>query len=242
MLFSWSLLNPELIMKASNSREILMKRFVIVALFFAGAAAAFAGTDREAQRHRPDADPFAAEARMFLNKHRDTAIGDLTFGDVETFMARLSVPLQESAYVRRIGAASMMIPGAGEFMAGDAAGGTLFVAADILVAAGTVAGVYFLLPAELQFDKLDYVNSTHTQIKDAWKTAAESATLATMWPTVAVVTGSVILRKVFSVLSARHAADLAKENIETGKVAFRPNPALLLSPGGKPGFGMRLAY
>ena len=73
----------------------------------------------------------------------------------------------------------------------DAVSGALFLAADILVAAGTLVGGYFLLPSELQFNNLDYFNTSHTEIKAAWKGAVESATFMEALPTLGVMTGGV---------------------------------------------------
>ena len=146
--------------------------------------------------------------------------------------------MQEAAYVKRSKMASMIIPGAGQFINGEALSGTLFLVADVAVAAGTMVGAYFLLPSELHFDQLDYLNSSHTEIKTAWKTAMENATLAEMLPLAGVMTGGMLLHHLVSGFSARNAGQLARENIESGKVTFEPK----LNFGGKMGMGFSMKY
>lgn len=219
-----------------------MKRIFIVTLICATAFSAFADTDGSEHGKKHRSNPFNAEYEAFLDEHRDTAIGDLTFGDVEESLLRMSIPMQESAYISRISSASRVVSGMGQFMAGDALSGTLFLAADILVAAGTIVGTYLLLPEELQFDQLDYFGTPLTQIKETWKTQAELATLSTAWPTLAVIAGGSILHKVFSTWSSKHATRLAKDNIKEGKVTFEPSASFMMSHQGRLGFGMGFRF
>ena len=223
-----------------------MKR-LLVFLVLISLTAAFAMADSEGsmdKRNRGSKMYVTIHEAMgaFLEEHRETAIGDITFGDIESYMAEISVPLQEAAYVRRMSSASRMAAGAGQFRAGDALSGSLFLIADLAVAAGTLVGAYFLLPRELQFDRLDYFTSTHTQIKDAWQSAKESATLSSVLPMAGVIAGGTVLHKLLTAWSGKHAAGLAEKNIESGKVTFEPHALIMMSPGGHAGLAMGLKF
>ena len=213
-----------------------MKKSIAFLLILFAALSAFAGEEKSGRHHKDNA--LQDEIEAILDEYSETAISDLTFGQIEDIMGRLSVPMQEAAYVKRSKMASMIIPGAGQFINGEALSGTLFLVADVAVAAGTMVGAYFLLPSELHFDQLDYLNSSHTEIKTAWKTAMENATLAEMLPLAGVMTGGMLLHHLVSGFSARNAGQLARENIESGKVTFEPK----LNFGGKMGMGFSMKY
>ena len=121
-----------------------MRRILFILLAICTAGSVFAG-DRDHMRK----DPLGEAVAEILADEKDTVISDLTFGEVEDLVARLSVPMQEAAYVDHARMASYMMPGTGQFMTGDKLGGALFLTADLLVAAGTLTAVYFLLPPEL---------------------------------------------------------------------------------------------
>jgi hypothetical protein len=182
------------------------------------------------------------EVEAILRGEADTVISGMTFGEVRDLLGRLSVPMQEAAYVSASRGVSMMMPGRGQFMNDDAVSGTLFLAADILVAAGTLVGGYFLLPPELQFNNLDYFNTSHTEIKAAWKGAAESATFMDALPTLGVMAGGVILHRVIAHFSAKHAGNLAQERIDKGLVTFEPITVFSGNGHGRFGFGMGMRF
>ena len=149
-----------------------MNKTVSILIILFVTAAVFAEEDGESKRRSHEYESLAAEIDAILEDNADTSISDLTFGQLQELLGRLSVPMQEAAYIQRSSAASMMMPGKGQFMNGDALSGSLFLAADLAVVAGTLVGTYFLLPAELQFDQLDYLNTSHTDIMAAWRSAS----------------------------------------------------------------------
>lgn len=214
-----------------------MRRIFFIALAICAAGTVFAG-DKDHMRQ----DPLAEAVAEIIADEKDTVISDLTFGEVEDLMARLSVPMQEAAYVDHARKASYMMPGAGQFMTGDKLSGALFLTADLLVAAGTLTAVYFLLPPELQFGSLDYLNTPHSEIKAAWQNAAESATFMEALPTLGVMTGGMLLHKGLAVFSAKRAASRARQNIEDGTVVFEPRTSFYSSGHGRFGFGMGMKY
>ena len=150
-----------------------MKRILIVLILFCIGSALFAGPGHH-NRRDADKDPYTAEIDSILGGEENTVISDLTFGEVDALMEKISIPLQKAAYVRRSWTASMAIPGMGQFKNGSPLSGTLFLAGDLVVVAGTFIGLYFLLPEELQFDQLNYFTTPAGDIKSAWISAKSS--------------------------------------------------------------------
>ncbi len=183
---------------------------------------------------------FADERMAIMDEYADLVPHELTFGQRNEIAGELSIPLQKEFYVARSGFASAIQPGLGQFMNGDAVSGSLFLAGDIAIAAGTLIGAYFLLPAELQADELDYLGSTKTEVKDAWSAAFTNMTNAEALPLAAVVTTGFLLDQLLGLFSARHAAGLAFDRIESGEKTFQPRPELLLRGHG--GFGMGVSF
>lgn len=188
-----------------------MKKFIALGLTFFSAFSLFAAGPSPSD-----------EVEAILLDEADTVISGMTFGEVHDLLGRLSVPMQEAAFIDASRAASYMMPGKGQFMNDDTLSGILFLTADIVVTAGTIIGSYFLLPAELQFNNLDYFNTPHSEIKTAWENAAESATFMDALPTIGVVAGGAILHRLIAGFSAKHAGNLAQERIDTGLVTFEP--------------------
>jgi hypothetical protein len=108
------------------------------------------------------------EIDAILNQKSGVQLGVMTVGDWEDMAGRISIAVQKAQYIRQAKMASMMMPGAGQFMTGDALGGTLYILGDLAVAAGTLVGSYFLLPANVRLDSLDYLNTPRTTIKAVW--------------------------------------------------------------------------
>ena len=213
-----------------------MKRYIALTLMLSVAFSLFAadssGTD----------DELKSELEAIFMDEADTVISGMTFAEVHDLLGRLSVPMQEAAYVRGSAVASMMMPGRGQFMNDDLLSGVLFLAADIAVAAGTIVGGYFLLPEELQFQNLDYLNTSFTDIKAKWRSAAESASFMDALPTLGVMAGGTILHRLIAHFSAVHAGNLARERIDAGIVTFEPITAFSGKGHGRFGFGMGVKY
>ena len=162
-------------------------------------------------------------------------VGTMTVDDLEKIAAHLAIAVQKERYVERIRNASFMLPGVGQFMAGDTLSGWLFVAWDLTVLAGTIVSAYFVLPANVQFGSLDYLNSPLSAIQTAWG----SNSLLAYLPLAGVIAGGVIQETVLRYVSADNAARTARRNIADGKVTFQPT--LELSDGNL-GFGMRMQF
>ena len=213
-----------------------MKKWLGVLLIVSIAGTVFA---EKREHHRgSEGGVIAEEIEAFIAQERDTAIGDLTFGEIEDLMLRISVPMQEDAYVSRSAGASMMIPGMGQFKNGEPLIGALFLTTDVLLTAGTLVGTYLLLPSELKFGNLDYLNEPVSDIKETWEAAIESMSLAEALPLMAVTAGGMFLHGGLRAIAGRNAAKLARRNIEDGTVTFEPR--LFLTSHGRMGMGFSM--
>jgi hypothetical protein len=171
-----------------------------------------------------------------------TQIGTLTVGDLARLAARLSVAEQKLRYVQRARMASTFMPGAGQFMTGNPLAGSLFVAGDLAVFAGTVLGAYFLLPTNVQFGVggLDYFNTPLQTICNTW----QGNTVLNYLPSFGVVLGGMIVQHILSHFAAADAARDARSNIASGKVTFTPTFDMMGADGRGfgIGMGMRMRY
>jgi len=175
------------------------------------------------------------EIAAALQDVASTQVGTLTIGDMVKIAERVSIAEQKIHYVRKVRMASMMLPGAGQFMTGDAVGGALFLAGDIVVVTGTLVGAYYLLPADLQFNSLNYFTSPFSTIRSTW----ESHSFVDLLPSMGLMAGGFILKVIIGHVSAAGAARGALRNIADGKVTFTPNLGFM---GHGFGMGMRMQF
>jgi hypothetical protein len=205
-----------------------MKKIVVMFLFASGLLFGVGMAPAFAQ-NAPEPLGFEAELDAALQEMAATQLGTLTMADLAKLAGRLSVAQQKVQYVQRARRASFMIPGAGQFMTGDKLGGSLFLAGDIAVVAGSLIGAYFLLPTNVQFNNLDYLNDPIMNIQSAWQVNS----ILSYLPSFGVLVGGAVLRGVLGHFSAVSAAREARQNIADGKVTFTPNFDLT-----RHGFGM----
>ena len=175
------------------------------------------------------------ELSSALQDIASTQVGTLTIGDMLKIAGRVSIAEQKLHYVRKARMASFMLPGAGQFMTGDSVGGALFLAGDIVVMTGTLAGAYFLLPADLQFNSLNYFTSSCAQIRATW----ENHSFVDLLPSMGVMAGGFLLKGIIGHLSAAGASRAALRNIADGKVTFTPNLGFM---GHGFGMGMQMRF
>ena len=161
---------------------------------------------------------FEAELDAALNEMASTQLGTVTMADLAKLADRLSIAQQKLQYVQRARRASFMVPGAGQFMTGDTLGGSLFLAGDVAVAAGTLLGAYFLLPSNVQFSNLDYLDASLSSIGNTW----QSNSIVSYLPSVGVLLAGAVVKGILRHISAVSAAREARENIADGKVTFTP--------------------
>jgi hypothetical protein len=171
-----------------------------------------------------------------LQEMAASPLGTLTVGDLARLAARLSIAEQQDRYIQRARNASWHFPGAGQFMTGDTAGGSLFLAGDLAVIGGTLVGAYFLLPSNVQFSSLDYFNDPLSTIRSRW----EGNSVVNYLPSFGVLVGGMIVKHILGHFASVEAEKRARQNIADGKVTFTPNLEFL--EGRRAGFGMRMSY
>lgn len=188
-----------------------------------------------------DYGPYAQEAQEILTDYEDRVPAELTFGEIGELAGLLSIPAQKAAWVAKSEFASLVMPGAGQFMNDDAVSGALFTIGSLAVTSGTLVGVYFLLPDDVQFGQIDYFNDPNSEIKAAWEGAIAGMSLRDALPIMGVLTGGAILDAILSGFSARHAGDLAQQRIEAGAITFEARPEIIIGPAGM-ALNMRMRY
>ena len=149
-----------------------MRKWILIILFAAIALPAVAEDHRhkhDGEHHSEHHPAYVSEVlEEMLEGNGDTPIADITLEDAGSLLAELSIAVQKQAFVEKSRAASFLHPGAGQFMNGETGSGLLFLSAEILVSAGTLVGSYFLLPEDLQFGSIDYLNDSYVSIEAAW--------------------------------------------------------------------------
>jgi hypothetical protein len=171
-----------------------------------------------------------------LQEMSASPLGTLTVGDLARLAARISIADQQERYVERARNASWHFPGAGQFMTGDAAGGSLFLAGDVTLIAGTLVGAYLLLPSNVQFSSLDYFRDPLSTIRTRW----EGNSVVDYLPSCGILLGGMIVKHILGHFAAVEAEKRARQNVADGSVTFSPNLEFL--DGRRAGFGMRMRY
>jgi hypothetical protein len=201
-----------------------MKKIVLVLIMLSITFAAF-GESREKAEMTDDEFAFlTAEIEKVLMKNADRDIGSFTLKELHGLASDLSIRYQELAYIKKVRFASLMLPGAGQYMNGDALSGTLFLFGDIAITAGTLIGSYFLLPEPVRFESIDYLNDSYAVIENAWK----SLSFVDILPALGVFTGGMIVNGILRIVSANHAGEQAKEKIAAQEIQFEARPFLFL--------------
>jgi len=190
--------------------------------------------------HQRDAAMISESFAGLLSEYQATDLGDLTVGEVVAIASRISVARQELAYVQRARLASFHIPGMGQFMTGNSGAGVAYLLAGLTTGVGSLVGWYMLLPEDLQFGSLDYLNAPFSDIEDAWK----GHSLSEYLPSIGAMAGGMVVNGIVRVLSAGAAGKSARENIRNEAVRFEARPFLLLAgPHGRGmGMGMRMRF
>jgi hypothetical protein len=212
-----------------------MKKYLVILAAIALSSMAFAQVipmrgklDGRGFMHR--GSYFSTEAQSIEAELGDKALGELTLNELLPYGTRLRAAAQKDAYVQGSTMMSMRLPGLGQFKNGDTAGGALFLVAHLATVAGSLVGEYFLLPADLRFDKLDYLNSSFGDIKTAW----EGHSFMDYLPAMGVAAAGMLLDGGIRMWSAGSARAEAKASVDAGTAKLRP----LAGPGFL-GMGMR---
>jgi hypothetical protein len=190
-----------------------MKKLLLASLIACALAAAAAAEPSSSVTALP------AEIASALAEMSSTQLGTLTVGDLESVAERISIAAQKTRYVQRARFASRIMPGAGQFMTGDVAGGALFALGNLAITAGTLTAVYFLLPSDLQFGTTNYLTDSFETIHTRW----QSKSFMDYLPAMGAMAGGMILRGVLGKFSSANAVETARRNIAEGKVTFTPS-------------------
>ena len=173
-----------------------------------------------------------------LAGEENAVLGELTVGQAQELLGEISIVYQKVAYVSKSRAASLMLPGMGQFMNDDPGMGALFLGLDLAAGAGTLLGAYFLLPDELQFDQLNYFKESFDSIETAWK----GQSFVDLLPSIGILAGGAVVQGILRGVSSKHAARLAEERIAAGEITFEPKLSVLPVGTGAMGFGMGMKY
>ena len=222
-----------------------MKKWLAVLLIVTvGAGALFAGSPRQSGMKGQHSDWWMEEELLerqleaALAEKEGSVLGDMTVGEAQDLLGEISIAYQKAAYVAKSRAASLMLPGMGQFMNDDPGTGALFLSLDVLTGVGTLLGAYFLLPDELQFDQLRYFKDSFQDIENAWK----AQSFVDLLPTIGVLAGGGLVQVILRGVSSNHAAKLAEERITAGEITFEPKLSVLPVGPGAMGFGMGMKY
>jgi hypothetical protein len=206
-----------------------MKRFVLAFTAILLPALVFA------QPMPPFAQGLAFMVRTEAGPYLSTEIGRVQselgaqkIGDVEVaaFLSvrdRLSIAAQKDAYVRKTAMQSFLLPGLGQLETGETAAGIGFMAFDLGVIAGTLAGAYYLLPSDLRLDRIDYFRDNVAAINNAWC----SHSLTDYLPAFGALLGGMVIDQAIRHWSAASARRGATRAIDEGRATFTPR----LGPG-----------
>ena len=181
---------------------------------------------------RTEAGPYmSAELSLVQSELGAQKIGDLEVATLLSVRDRLSVAAQKDAYVRKTAMQSFLLPGLGQLRTGETAAGIGFMALDLGVIAGTLVGAYYLLPADLRLDRIDYFRSNITTINNAWY----GHSFTDFLPAFGVLLGGMVIDQTIRHWSAADARRGADRAIDEGRATFTPRVG--------PGFlGFDVAY
>lgn len=214
-----------------------MKKIWLIAVFTAAVSAgafaqhAWSESPRTAQGYDFSlSGPYAKEELSAIKSELgDRDFGNLSIAQLSPYWTRLNLALSKDQYLEQTSKLSMIMPGAGQFKNGDTSKGIGFLSLHLAVVAGTWTSFYFLLPADLRFDKLDYLDTSLQGIHDAWGAHSINDYL----PSMGVLLAGTIFDMVIRHWSSREAYSGAGAAIESGKAELKP----VLGPGYL-GFGM----
>src|SRR5208337_1191228 len=171
-----------------------------------------------------------AEISLIDNEMSTRKVGDFSVGDLVVLRDRLSIAEQKDRYLDRIATESFFLPGLGQFEVGDTASGLGFLTMDLAAIAGTLVAVYYCLPADLRFDRLDYFRDSASTIQDAWN----GHSLTNYLPACGALLGGLIVDQAIRHWASAHARREAVQVVDQGRVQFTPIIGI-----GFMGFGVR---
>jgi hypothetical protein len=168
---------------------------------------------------KADVGPYVrSEIGVIETDLQTKTLGDFTMKDIIDLRDRLSIASQKDEYVNRMATESYLLPGLGQFQVGNTGAGLGFLGLDLAVIGGTFAAVYFLLPSDLRFDKLDYFRDSAATISNAWNGHSFTDYL----PSIGAVFAGFVIDQIVRHAASSHARGAATRAIDLGKVTFTP--------------------
>jgi len=158
------------------------------------------------------------DSKGILLSISEKKIADLTVADLEAIASAKSIERQKRHYVEGAAVGSFLIPGVGQFMTGDKVGGSLRLAGQLALVAGTMYGAWLLLPSEFRGSNL-----SRGERRDLVQNYKDNGERNRLYASAAVMTGGFALSVIHSVWAATDAKKQATENINAGKVTFKPS-------------------
>lgn len=190
----------------------------IALIAFSTCMLGFGETIKYRSHHDIEFDYFMEELDRLLEEKGDKQIGSLTIGELNQVAEDLSVSIQKSLFIERSRRSSMLFPGLGQFRNGDTLNGVLFTTANLLTLSGAFLGAYFLLPEDVQFHETNPFTDNISDVRRAWG----NHSFVEYLPSIGGFLTGMALNIVVRIISANHAENLARENIEKDKVEFEP--------------------
>lgn len=174
-----------------------------------------------------------AKAELFsiVEELGTRSFGELSLAGLKPYWDRLGTAIQKDSYIQRATTLSLIFPGAGQFKNGETAAGLGFLGLHTSVVAGILVGTYFMLPADLRFDRMDYLSSPIESIRTAWR----SHSIGDYLPAMGIMTLGALVDSGIRIWSSVNARDGAKALVESGNVQFEP----VVFPGC---FGMKMKF
>lgn len=201
-----------------------MKRCLVVFLSVVLPVALYAAPGNPYSREAPGMERteagefYKAELAQIQSEMGTEKLGDFSVQDFGALRDRLSIAAQKDEYVRTRALHSAFLPGLGHFEMGDAGTGLAFLGADLATLAGTITLAYFLLPADLRFDRIDYFRNSFSTINNAW----ENHSLVDYLPSLGALLGGAIIDGIIRHWASSSAKGLAREAVIQGKVDIKP--------------------
>ncbi|HET7839159.1 MAG TPA: hypothetical protein VFL04_05325 [Rectinemataceae bacterium] len=152
-----------------------------------------------------------------------TKLGELSLGSLKPYRDRLALAAAKDAYVAGLARESFIAPGSGQFRLGEGGSGAAWLTAHLAAVTGGALAFYYLLPSDLRFNHLDYLDASLTDITRAWNSHSVSDYL----PAAGAALGGMVLDMALRYLSAKSALEGGREAVDAGKVKLEP----LVFPG-----------
>ncbi len=202
--------------------EIMRSSWLIVLLALGVCVLGFGETIKYRTDNEIEFDYFREEMDRLLAEKGARQVGSLTLEELHQIAGELSISIQKTYYIEKSRHASMMMPGLGQFRNGDTLNGVLFTTANVLTLTGAFLGAYFLLPEDVQFHETNPFTDDISDVRRAWG----DHSFVEYLPSIGGFLGGVALNILVRILSANHAENLARKNIENGRVEFDPYPSM----------------